>query len=81
MGRHRIISTIQQNKKKEEYLPENEEIQYRLSHGLYDFLYLDIMPTETYLLIGNKGMAFMKFWKLRKKRREFLSIGMLKIEE
>jgi hypothetical protein len=76
MPRFRIISEpIENNAKKDIELDYHEECNLRLSHGLYQFLKLDIMPTETHLLTGRMGKAFMKFWRIRKRIKDIFSIG------
>lgn len=76
MPRFRIISEpIEINAKKDIELDYHEECNLRLSHGLYQFLKLDIMPTETHLLTGRMGKAFMKFWRIRKRIKDIFSIG------
>ena len=79
MAKFRIISEVKQTVKEDNYLQDHEEISCRLSHGLYDFLHFDKMPTEIHLLIGTKGLAFMKLWKLRKRKKEIYSFGMLDV--
>lgn len=76
MPRYRVISQppINTSKKEEVHLSDYEERRYRLSHGLYEFLNLNIMPTETNLLIGKIGLAFIKSWKLRKKNKVIFSM-------
>jgi len=78
MPRYRIISenNTKDSIKDEIYLNSNEESEYRLSHGLYEFLQLEIMPTETNLLRGKIGVAFMKIWKLRKRRKDIYSLSL-----
>jgi hypothetical protein len=80
MPKYRVIPDLLQkiNKKEECFLSEHEESELRLSHGIYAFLNLDIIPTDTRLLKGNKGMAFFKIWKLRKKRKIIYSFGLQK---
>lgn len=76
MPRFRIISDpIQNNIKNDVELDYYEECNLRLSHGLYQFLKLDIMPTETHLLTGRKGKAFMKFWRMRKRIKDIFSMS------
>jgi hypothetical protein len=80
MPKYRIISQPLNNKTKREeiYLNDYEERKLRLSHGLYEFLNLDILPTETHLVAGQMGLAFIKLWKLRKRKKDIFSIGMIK---
>jgi hypothetical protein len=81
MARYRIISepSNKTSKKEETQLNDYEERKYRLSHGLYEFLDLDIMPTETNLLSGKMGLAFIRIWKLRKRRKKVFSMLTRKI--
>lgn len=78
MPRYRVISenNTKDITKDEIYLNSNEESECRLSHGLYEFLQLEIMPTETNLLRGKIGVAFMKIWKLRKRRKDIYSLSL-----
>lgn len=78
MPRYRVISeNIKEDKIKDDlYFTPSEESEYRLSHGLYEFLYLEIMPTETNLLKGKIGLAFFKIWKLRKRRKDIYSLSL-----
>lgn len=76
MPRFRIISEpIKNNIKTDVELDYYEECNLRLSHGMYEFLKLEIMPTETHLLTGRMGKAFMKFWRIRKRIKDIFSIG------
>lgn len=76
MPRFRIISEpIKNNIKNDVELDYYEECNLRLSHGLYEFLKLEIMPTETHLLTGRMGKAFMKFWRIRKRIKEIFSMS------
>jgi len=81
MPRYRIISesTSKKTQLEEIHLNDYEERKYRLSHGLYEFLDLDIMPTETNLLVGKVGLAFIKSWKLRRRRKEVYSMATNKV--
>lgn len=76
MPRFRIIS--QPNKDNVKPIIEldyHEECNIRMSHGMYEFLKLEIMPTETHLLTGRMGQAFMKFWRIRKRIKDIFSMS------
>lgn len=81
MPRYRIISQVNNSKKKCEEIHLNgyEERTFRLSHGLYEFLNSNTMPTETILVSGKIGLAFIKLWKLRKKNKTIFSMSMTDI--
>jgi hypothetical protein len=76
MPRFRIISEpIKNNIKHDVELDYYEECNLRLAHGMYEFLKLEIMPTETHLLTGRMGKAFMAFWRIRKRIKYIFSMG------
>ena len=80
MPRFRIISQpINNNVKTDTELEYYEECNIRMSHGMYDFLKLDIMPTETHLLTGRMGQAFMKSWRIRKRIKDIFSMSILNL--
>lgn len=78
MPKHKIISDVVNSviSKAETELSLGEESKLRLSHGIYEFLQLDIIPTETGLLKGKIGLAFFKIWKLRKRKKTIYSLGL-----
>lgn len=76
MPRFRIISQPNKdNVKPSIELDYHEECNIRMSHGMYEFLKLEIMPTETHLLTGRMGQAFMKFWRIRKRIKDIFSMS------
>lgn len=78
MPSYKIISDVLHSSDCESEIELNsiEETDLRLSHGIYEFLQLDIIPTQTNLLKGKIGLAFFKIWKLRKRKKAIYSLGL-----